>query len=172
MKQALKLSIIITLTTSLTGCSWISSFYIMNLTKDRIIISYSLKPNRNQNNSKYDNCCYALQDTVLFNKLNPKKESYDADILGNSFTQGYSKHITDSAIKFTVVINPNTSIHGGFNIPTFSFYNSEMRHHIFENVINMKVIRVETKDTINLNPALLYNFSRKLGKTQIALVFE
>lgn len=175
MRQVLKLSTIVILTTLLSGCSWVSSFFIMNLTNDRIIISYSLKPNKtnsNTNTTKYGNCCYALEDTILFNKLNPKEESYDDDILGDSFTQEYSKHSTDSLRKFTVVINPHSAISGGYNIPTFSFYNSEMRHHIFENLIEMKVVRVETQDTINLTPALLYNFTRRLGKFQIALVFE
>jgi hypothetical protein len=95
------------LTTSLSSCSWLSCFYIINMTSDKIIITYTLTTT---DPNDYD---YALKDTLEFNKLttdensNPNKNTVDDDdLIGNSYNQEYSKQIIEGKEIYSVTLKP------------------------------------------------------------------
>ncbi|MBL0049227.1 MAG: hypothetical protein IPP32_14165 [Bacteroidetes bacterium] len=115
---------------------------------------------------------YALKDTLEFNKLKADKDINDDHIIGDNFEQDFSKKIVNGKELYSVIIMPNTALCGGYNMPFFKFSWAEERHRVFTNVIEMTIIRLDTKDTIYLNPTLLADFSRQFGEHHIALIFD
>lgn len=162
--KTLKIILLLTLTVNLSSCSWLSSFYIVNRTRDKIIISYTLKPKTNT----FSN--YALGDTLIFNKINSNENSCDKDLIGDALRQEYSQKNSNGLENYTIILDPNTSVSGG-QFPGTSYYRAR-EEKVFDNISKMNVIRLETKDTIEITPTLLYNFTRPFGKFDLALVFE
>ena len=161
----LKLISLIILTTTLSGCVWRSGFFIVNRTNNKIIITYSLT-----SKSEHD---LALRDTVQFFKLDTSEDMDDDDIIGEPFVQEYSKIFIDGGTRFTVTINPNTAMTGGYNLYGFTYHPSDKRRkEMFDNVINMQVIRMDTKDTVNLKPSLLSDFIKSFGRHHTGLIFD
>lgn len=172
MKRLLQLFLLMTITV-LSSCSWESGFYIINKTSNQIIITYTLT---SSDASKYE---YALKESLEFYNLtveenpNPNKNNIDdSDLIGAEYQQDYSKQTFGGNETYTITLKPNTAICGGHQLPYFTYTQKDKRHQIFNNVLQMTVIRLDTKDTVTLKPALLSDFSRPFGKYDIALIFD
>lgn len=161
-----KLVLLIFLSTSLSGCSWLSSFFIVNKTSDKISITYSLNP------TSKDDYSYALKDEINFNELNNEEKEDNIDLIGKYIEKEYSKEVIDGIEVYSVIIEPNTALCGGFNLPFFHYGQTDERHKIFENLLEMTIIRFDTKDTIVLSPTSIADFSRPLNPHHIALIFD
>ncbi len=152
--------------TTFSSCSWLSSFFIINNTSKNIIVTYTLKPTADKDYA------YALKDTLIFTKLRHNENINDDKILGNHFTYEYSKQLLNGNENYSVTILPKTAMSSGYRIPFFTFSNTEERHKIFNNLIEMTIVRIDANDTIKLNSTLLPDFSRQFGEHQIALIFD
>ncbi|WP_207432586.1 hypothetical protein [Sabulibacter ruber] len=151
---------------SLSGCSWLSSFYIINNTQDKIIITFSLMPTQR---SDYD---FAIKDTIEFYKLKKDWKAEDSKLTKDSSGGTYLKENRDGLEYYKMIINPNSAASSGSNLPNFTFQEKSYRREIFSNIIEMQIIRQDTKDTVWLKPSFLADFSKQLGKFDISLVLE
>ena len=143
---------------------WNSGFYIVNKTNDKIIITYSLTSDFGKG--------YAL-DQVKFNKLDTTADRYDDDIIGEPFDQEYSHKVVNGIQEFSITINPSTALCGGLHPPGFGRVpTDQMRHNMFKNIIKLRIIRLDTKDTITLTPSLISDFTTPFGKHHTGLVFD
>ncbi len=149
---------------TLRSCSWSSTFYIINKTKNKILITYSLKPT--------EETSYALKDTIEFLKLSKNQDVDDEDLMTENVVSEFSKISENGIEKYNVTIDSNVALSGGERIHNFVFSRTEQRHQIFSNIIEMSVIRMDTKDTVILKPSLLAAFSRPFKRFDIALIFD
>jgi hypothetical protein len=157
------------LCTTLSSCSWVSSFYIINDTNKPITIIYKLK------STLKDDDNYALKDTIEFFKL-IKSEVDIIDIKESCNTpikDEFIKEIEANVESYSVTIKPKNFISSGQNLyENFNFSNHLKRHEIFNNLIEMIIIRNDTKDTLIINKSMIADFSRPFGRHDIALIFD
>ena len=157
------------LTTTLSSCSWVSSFYIINNTKGDILITFKLKPtSKNDTN-------YALRDTIEFYKVIKNKDgNIDGKLSTNSPTSGrFLKKIEKNIEKYSLTIKASTLISSEQNLyNNFSYTDEIKRHEIFENIIEMTIVRMDTKDTISIKKTMLADFTRPFERHDIALIFD
>ncbi|HXD93988.1 MAG TPA: hypothetical protein VNX01_12305 [Bacteroidia bacterium] len=166
MKKS-KLIILLLLTTLLSGCCvWRSGFFIVNKTNNKIIITYSITSNTEGQ--------LALGDEIGFYKLDSTDDIAGGDgVIGESFKNDYTKKVTNGVTEFETIINPNTAMSGGIILPGFTHApNDKMRHQMFNNIINMRIIRMDTKDTLNLKPSSLSDFTTRVGRHHTGLIFD
>jgi|GEM_PF-3634165 len=161
-----KLIIALLFTTLLSACSWRSGFFIVNKTNNKIIITYSITSSVEGQ--------FALEDEIMFYKIDSTKGIVGSDdVIGNSFKHDYSKKVTNGVTEFETTINPNSAISGGLILYGFVHSpNDEMRHQMFNNIINMRIIRMDTKDTLNLKPSFLSDFTTRIGRHHTGLIFD
>ncbi|ALD22349.1 hypothetical protein AM218_15450 [Hymenobacter sp. DG25A] len=147
-------------------------FYIINKTLNKITIEYTLTPSA----ETYGN--YALKNEIYFNELkeienqNLNSNSIDDDeIINKSFEHEYFKKISANLEFYSITLYPGTSMHGE-GLSDFTYSQVNERHEIFNNIIKMKIIRFDTRDTVILKPASLADFSKPFGRNNIALIFD
>jgi hypothetical protein len=165
----LHLIIIVFLTTSLSSCSWLSSFFIINDTSDVIVITYKLLPTSEKG---YE---FAITDAVEFHKVVKKvdggidrKQTWDSKADGK-----FSKTSIDNQEVFTLTLSARTAAtFGNSSLLNFSYGSFERRHKIFGNVIEMTIYRTDTQDSVTLKKSMLADLSRPFGRTDIALIFD
>lgn len=166
--KKIRIIIFLFLCTTLSGCSWLSSFYIVNDTDKSIIITYKLKQ------TPEDDYYYALKDTIKFFKLIKSEDGQiDRKLSSNSPIQGEFIKRTQNKIEFySLTIEAKTLVSSGQNLGNFNYLDSSKRHEIFNNLIEMTIIRNDTKDTLILKKAMIADFSRPFGRHDIALIFD
>jgi len=166
--KKIRIIIFILLCPTLSGCSWISSFYIINDTNNTIIITYKLKP------TSEDDDYYALKDTIEFFKLIKNEDGeIERKLSCNSPIQGKFIKNTHNNIEFySVKIQAQTLVSSGQNLGNFSYLDQLKRHEIFNNLIEMTIIRNDTKDTLTLKKSMIADLSRPFGRHDIALIFD
>ena len=166
----LQVIVIALLATTLSACSWMSSFYIINDTSESIIITYTLLPTDKKAFG------YAITDSVVFYGLG---EDSNGDIerfkkTGNTLSTGkHIRSLNNHQQVHTLTAPAKSAVtfeYGG--LLNFSYGNSEMRDEIFENVVEMKIYRMDTGDSIILTKSMLSDMSRPFGQRNIALVFD
>lgn len=157
------------LTVALSGCSWLSSFFIINNTNNEIIITYELLPT-DKNDTEL-----ALKDTIEFYKLvkDTKGNINQNKTFRSPINGSYAKTYTTEKQIISLTLLPQTAMTcGQGSLYNFSYDNSKKRHEIFSNVIQMKIYRMDLKDTIVLQQSTLADLSKPFNQTNIALIFD
>lgn len=167
--KTLRIIIATLLVLVLSSCSWLSSFFIINNTNSNITITYELLPT-DKNDTEL-----ALQDTIEFYKLvKDTKGNINANKTFSSLISGsYTKtHTTEKQILSLTLLPQTAMTCGQGNLYNFSYDNDQKRHEIFSNVIQMKIYRMDLKDTIVLHQSTLADLSKPFNQTNIALIFD
>ncbi len=161
------------LSTFLISCTWVSNFYIINKSSNKIEVTYLFEPN------SPDTAENAISKDLRFNYVLANGNNSinyntieDIDIIGDYYHQEYYKRMLRDKILYSITLEPNTAIHCGRNQFHFSFSQVERRDQMFNNIIEMTIIRYDTNDTVTLKPSMISDFSHPLGKYHFALIFD
>jgi hypothetical protein len=118
---------------------------------------------------------YAVTDSVEFYNL-IKDSNGDINRIKtiNSPINGkYSKRLNDNQLMHTITLAGKTAItFGNSQLFNFSYGNFKKRHEIFENIIEMKIYRMDSNESVTLTKSMLADLSRPFEEAGIALIFD
>lgn len=136
----------------ISGCLFITNFYVNNNTYSDIEVEIKIKSTRNQ--------IFAVLDTVYFYNITSEPKRGNIELIEKRKNAIVHSQKLDSAKIMSFKISPKSAVKTDGGAHNSFFYSLENRKSLFKNIINMRIISTRLKDAINLSEYHLASFSK------------